>query len=212
MSFLLQLLSPMSQITHDTYLKLEAMGKAPISLPAEIYFGGDERLQKSPGAHHLPQYRKTGTWHLPALKEQRKRVAMDRAKRLINMKMSEVELRKVGGLEGVQTALKEHGLGISKDQHEIAELNAKHLSLESEVKRRDRDEAKAKIEKETGKKMESIEAEPINPAEDILKIVQSEALSKVSADDNLSSLENEEDKESNASQKSTSVNLELEPL
>lgn len=199
----------MSQISHDTYLRHEAKGRTPISLPAEVFFSGDTRLQKSPGAHHLPQYRNTGTYNLPALKEYRKRVAMDRAKRIIGMKMSEVELRMIGGLEGVQEALKEFGLTINKDQWAVAEINAKHLSLESEVKRKEREDAKIKMEKETGKKVETIDAEAVNPNEDIVSIVAAEMKLKPSADDDLSSLMNEEDKERGAS-KSAGVEVEFE--
>lgn len=187
----------MSQITHDQYLRLEALGKAPISLPAEIFFGGDERLQKSPGAHHLAQYRKTGTYDLPQLKEWRLRVAKDQAKRLLNSKMSEVELRKVGGIGGLQEKLKEHGLTINKEQWAVAEMHAKYLSLEAEAKKKDKEDMRIKVEETTGKKLEEIAAEPVNPHEDFLSAAIASATAKVTGDDDLSSLQNEDEKDGN---------------
>lgn len=192
----------MSEIKHAQFLKLQAMGKEPLNLPAEIYFAGNEELQKRPGAHHLPQYRQTGTYNLPAVKEMRKRVAMDRAKRLINMKMTEVELRKIGGIEALTKQLAEHGLSINEQQKEIASMHADMLTKEWEAKRKDRlDEKLAQLAK-AGQAYEEVKADLLPPV-DAVKATQAAQSVRLAPSEDLSSLkdESQKDKEAEAGQK-----------
>lgn len=204
----------MSELSHKQFLHLQAMDRTPIALPAEIYFGGNEILQKTPGAHHLPQYRQTGTYHLPQLKEWRKRVAMDRAKRLLNMKMSETELRNIGGVEGVKEGLAEHGLGISGKQFEIAKMNATSLELEGEAKKMSREQDKKAMEEKLGKKLDEIKADESPPDDPIAAALKASA-AKVTGDNDLSSLTSEEDKDKEAKKhpsESTNEDVSFENL
>ncbi len=87
--------------------ELIAMGREPIELPADIHFAGHETLQRAKCSgdcpdedcrcpqtrHHLPQYKRTGTYYHPELAKQRLRVAEDRVKRLQSYKASAVEER-----------------------------------------------------------------------------------------------------------------------
>lgn len=112
----------MAQLTYDRAQQLEEMGRKPISLPADIFFGGNELLQKTPGPHHRPEFRTTGTYNHPNLVEYRKRVAVDRANRFLGGTMSKTELQKVGGAEGIKEALKEHGLALDVENVDIIEM------------------------------------------------------------------------------------------
>ncbi len=186
----------MSNITHDQYQKLSAMGKAPINLPADIYFAGNITLQKSPGVHHRPEFRQTGTYYHPLLVAQREREAKDAAKRLIDGKMSEPEHRKIGGLKGLQEKLAEHGLTLTSEQGEVAKMYDDSLSLTGEMKVKERELQHAAIESVTGKKYEPIVQEPAHIKDDILQAAMSAAKAMVKGDDDLSSLRSEDEKDS----------------
>jgi len=112
----------MANIAMTKYQQLEAMGRPPISRPAEINFGGSEELQRAhcdtpecedgkctcgKGMHHLPQYQKTGTYMHPALVQERLRVAGDRVERFKKLTMSEPERRKYApnGMKSLKDAL-----------------------------------------------------------------------------------------------------------
>lgn len=177
----------MSQLTHERFLQLQDMGREPIRLPAEIHFGGNERLQKTPGNHHLPKYRKSGTWDHPLNVAQRKRVVTDQATRLLNGTMSEVTLRKIGGLPGLQKRLEEFNLRIDEDQWSMMETNAESLDLEYEAKKHDRDEFKKNYEEKTGNKLEALEPEPVNPREDVVKQEIQAKNARISPQDDLRS-------------------------
>lgn len=187
----------MSELSHKQYLNLQAMGREPISLPAEIYFAGNEILQKSPGGHHLPQFRETGTFNHPSLKAQRKRVAMDKAKRILNMKMTEVELRQSGGLPGIKESLKEHGLTINEKQWEIAKMNADNLTLEGEARRAGKVEGRKILEEKLGKPVEEIKADEAKPIDPIAAAMKASAISML-GDNDLSSNKSEEEKDREA--------------
>lgn len=177
---------------------LQEMGREPINLPADIYFAGDEILQKTPGNHHRPEFRKTGTYNHPNVRKQRQRVAQDRATRLINGKMTEVELRKVGGMDGLNKALAEFGLKIDEEQMEVALMNANMLAEEGNAKRMDRDEAKRKVLAEHGIVYQPIEAEKtaVSPQQHA-RDAAAAAMAKPEADEDLSSLKDESEKDGN---------------
>ena len=117
----------MANIKHEQYEKLVAQGREPIPLPYEIFFNGNEVLQKAPGVHHLEQFRTTGTYNHPNLQKNRKRIAVDAAKRLLNGKMNPVSLRQLGGVVGIKKRLEEFGLEINEEQQTIIDRNAGFL-------------------------------------------------------------------------------------
>lgn len=177
-------------------MQLQEMGREPISLPEKIYFAGNETLQKTPGNHHLPQYRKTGTYNHPSLKMYRKRVAMDRAKRLINNKMTEVELRKVGGMEGLQRSLSEFGLKIDQEQMEVALMNANALEEDGKAKKEMREEQKMIEMAKLGIKYVPVEADRQKPVDVVRATIRAQH-TQVPADEDLSSLKDESEKDKN---------------
>lgn len=169
----------MSELTMKRYRELVALGRAPIDLPAEIYFNGDERLQKAhcetlscpigacrcgKGRHHLPEYQKTGTYDHPNLVAHRERVAADRLGRLVNGKMSDAEMRKIGNVDTLY-ALAEPEI------HEVAQANVEAVQ-------------KAAIQKAAvAPKRPKIAAEPVNPLEpDVVKKAAAAATSVPAVD------------------------------
>lgn len=99
----------MSELKHKQFKTLVQMDRAPIDLPAEIYFAGNVKAQRSvctrgcpdgkcicTGRHHLPKYQKTGTYWLKELCQQRLRDAQDHLNRLMNGKSSDAENRDMG--------------------------------------------------------------------------------------------------------------------
>lgn len=186
----------MARLTMERFMQLQEMGREPISLPASIFFGGNEVLQKTPGNHHLPQFRKSGTFNHPSLRAWRKRVAMDRAKRLINNKMSEVELRKCGGIAGLQKALEEFGLAIDADQKEVALMNANALEMDGKAKREMHESQKIIEMAKLGIKYTPIPEDTTKPV-DVVKATIRAQKTKVAAEDDLSSLKDESEKDKN---------------
>ncbi len=180
----------------ERFMQLQEMGREPISLPEDINFGGNETLQKTPGNHHRPQFRKTGTYNHPSLKAYRKRVAMDRAKRLINNKMTEVELRKCGGMEGLQRSLAEFGMKIDAEQMEVALMNAGALEEDGKAKKEMREEQKMLEMAKLGIKYVPVEADTTKPV-DVVKAVARAKATKVSADEDLSGTKDEAEKDGN---------------
>jgi len=176
----------MSKLTYDRVQQLEKMGRPPIELPAEIFFGGNEKLQKTPGRHHLPQYRETGTYNHPNLVAHRKRVAGDRVQRLANSKMSDVEFTAMGGIDGLRAALKEHGLGLNEKAMEVVTEQAQELQAKVEVKKMEWDQRVQSFEAQTGKKHNPVVAEPVNPHENIVAAAEAAANAKVTGSDDLS--------------------------
>lgn len=177
-------------------MQLQEMGREPISLPEKIFFGGNETLQKSPGNHHMPQYRQTGTYNHPAVRQYRKRVAMDRAKRLINNKMTEVELRKIGGMDGLQKALAEFGMKIDNDQMQVAMMNASALEEDGKAKMQMREEQKIIEMAKLGMKYVPVEADKAAPV-DVVKATIRAQKTKLAAENDLSSLKDESEKDGN---------------
>lgn len=180
----------------ERYQKLEEMGRTPISLPASIFFGGNEILQKTPGNHHLPQFRKSGTFNHPSIRAYRKRVAIDRANRLKKNKMSEVELRKIGGLPGLQTALGEFGLKINEEDMEVVQMNASALEADGTAKREYNEQQKIVEMARLGIKYVPMVADNARPV-DVVKATTQAQNKRVSADDDLSSLKDESEKDNN---------------
>jgi len=125
----------MGKITHSRYEQLVEMGREPITLPYEIFFNGNKTLQKTHGSHHLGQYRNTGTYFHPSLVAQRKREALDYAKRLLNGSMSAVTLRKIGGASAINEMLAEFNLSVDEEQMEIINMNADFLSSEYDARK-----------------------------------------------------------------------------
>lgn len=192
----------MARLTMERFMQLQEMGREPISLPDKIYFGGNEVLQKTPGNHHMPQFRKTGTYNHPSLRAQRKRVAMDRAKRLINGKMTEVELRKVGGMPGLQAALAEFGLKIDAEQMEVAMMNATALDEDGKAKHEMREEqkmlemAKLGMKYTPGDSVKTVDNEVMTPKKLVAAVARANA-TKIKPEDDLSSLKDESEKDGN---------------
>lgn len=187
----------MSKLTITQYEKLRDMGKEPIHLPADIFFGGDERLQKTPGAHHRPEFRKTGTYMHPSVVENRRRVWTDRAKRLVKGKMSEVELRKCGGLGGINQALEEFGIKLDPESMQMAEMHEVSLQQEFEAKKADREEFKHQFETKTGKKWEDVNEDltPVNEKE-LLKAAATAATAQpTNSEENLRSITEVDDED-----------------
>ena len=180
----------------ERFMQLQEMGREPISLPEKIFFAGNETLQKTPGNHHLSQFRKTGTYNHPSLKAYRKRVAMDRAKRLINNKMTEIELRKCGGMAGLQASLNEFGMKIDEEQMEVALMNANALEEDGKAKKQMREEQKMLEMAKLGIKYVPAEADNARPV-DVVKATIKAQNTKVAADDDLSSLKDESEKDGN---------------
>lgn len=156
----------MAEMKLKQYRALEAAGAEPdIQLPAEINHAGDERLQKAycdtpsckegnclcgKGAHHLPQYQKTGTYNHPMLVRYRAKVARDRARRFNRMQMSSTELKKIGGPAAL---IQDPG-----------EAHIQQESFEDQVRNQE------VLRRENRKGRPAIEAEPINPYEpDVVK-------------------------------------------
>lgn len=185
-------------------MQLQEMGREPISLPASIFFGGNETLQKTPGNHHLPQFRKTGTYNHPSIRAWRKRVAMDRAKRLINNKMSEVELRKCGGMAGLQKSLEEFGLKVDEEQMEVALMNANALEQDGKAKHEMREEQKMLEMAKLGLKYVPAEADKAAPV-DVVRATVRANNTRLEADDDLSSLKDESEKDGNSLGKSDMI-------
>lgn len=187
-------------------MKLEEMGRAPISLPAAIFFGGNEILQKTPGNHHLPQFRKTGTYNHPSIVAYRKRVAIDRANRLKKNKMTEVELRKIGGVQGLQTALAEFGLHINEGDMEVVMMNAGALEQEGQAKREYNEQQKVIEMARLGIKYTPAVADTAKPV-DVVKATAQAQNKKLAADDDLSSLRDESEKDNNQLTKQEEISL-----
>lgn len=182
----------------ERFMQLQEMGREPISLPESIYFAGNVALQKTPGNHHLPKYRKTGTYNHPQVRAQRKREVMDMAKRLINNKLQEVSLRKIGGLEGLQSALAEFGLTIDKDQMEVAQMNAKFLEQDGFAKKQMREEQKMFEMAKLGLKYVPAEEDktPYPVAAQVRDVVRSQK-TKLAPEDQLDSLRDDADRDGN---------------
>jgi hypothetical protein len=182
----------------ERFMQLQEMGREPISLPDKIYFAGNVTAQKTPGNHHLPQFRKTGTYNHPALRAQRKREAMDFAKRLLNGKLTEVTLRKIGGIKGLQDRLEEFNFKIDEEQMQIALMNAESLEQEGQAKKQMREEQKILEMARIGIKYEPLTEEKaaFTPKAQIAAIQRSQK-TKVSADEDLSSLRDEAEKDGN---------------
>lgn len=186
----------------ERFMQLQEMGREPISLPDRIFFGGNEILQKTPGNHHLPQFRKTGTFNHPSIRAYRKRVAMDRAKRLINSKMTEVELRKVGGMEGLQKSLAEFGLKIDQEQMEVAMMNATALEEDGRAKRELSENqkviemARLGIKYTPGDRDKTIDNEVMTPKKLSSAVARANS-TKLAPEDDLSSLKDESEKDGN---------------
>ncbi len=119
----------MAHVTETQRKKLLELGRPPIELPAEIFFGGNESLQRAPGRHHLPQYQKTGTYMHPNLVKHRLRVAEDQLKRALEMKMSETERKLLGG--GDPAMLKAN---VDKYKKEWLEVIGKEMQMEIQEK------------------------------------------------------------------------------
>lgn len=185
-----------AKLTMERYQKLEEMGRAPISLPSDIFFGGNEILQKTPGNHHRPQFRKTGTFNHPSIRAYRKRVAIDRANRLKKNKMSEVELRKIGGLQGLQSALAEFGLKINEEDMEVVLMNASALESDGLAKREYNEQQKVVELARLGIKYVPMVADNAKPV-DVVKVTTQAQNKRVAADDDLSSLKDESEKDNN---------------
>lgn len=186
------------------------MGKRPISLPADIFFGGDERLQKTPGAHHRPEYRKSGTYDHPNVVEWRQRVWTDRAKRLVKGKMSEVELRKIGGLAGINKGLEEFGIKIDPESLQVAEMHEVSLQQEFEAKKADREEFKHQFESKTGKKWEDVSEDPTPVSEkEILKAAAEARIAQpTNSEENLRSItevDDEDERRETGAQEPTNI-------
>ena len=181
----------MGKITHSRFEQLVEMGREPINLPYEIYFNGNETLQKTPGAHHLEQYRSTGTYNHPNVKEQRKRETLDYAKRLLNGKMSGVTLKKIGGVKGLNMRLQEFGMAIDDDQTEIINMNASFLESEYAARKQDSEDERKKAGREEVKQEPKVGDTEKKTVEGAKKA----ATTKLSAQDDLSSGdENEKEK------------------
>lgn len=178
----------MGKITHSRFEQLVEMGREPINLPYEIYFNGNETLQKAKGSHHLEQYRSEGTYNHPSVKAQRKREALDYAKRLLNGKMSSVTLRKIGGIGGIKTRLEEFGLTIDQEQMEVINMNADFLSAEYEARKTVSEE-----ERKASGRVEAVQ-EPEAPNKDdvLAKAAEKAAEAKLSPANDLSSGDEEE--------------------
>lgn len=187
-----------ARLTMERFMQLQEMGREPISLPESIYFGGNVALQKTPGNHHLPRYRKTGTYNHPQVRAQRKREALDMAKRLINNKLQEVSLRKLGGLAGLQERLAEFGLTIDKDQMEVAQMNANALEQDGMAKKKMREEQKIIEMARLGIKYEPAEAEktPYTAQQQVRDVVRAQN-AKLKSEDNLSSLKDDSELDGN---------------
>jgi hypothetical protein len=179
----------------ERFMKLQEMGREPIALPEQIYFAGNITLQKTPGNHHLPQYRKTGTYNHPALRAMRKREALDMAKRLINNKLTEVSLRKIGGLVGLQERLSEFGLKIDNEQMEVAQMNAHALEEDGKAKHQMREEQKMLEMAKLGIAYKPLEAEktPFSPKEQVNAVIRAQKAKPAPADDLSSRDDSEKD-------------------
>jgi hypothetical protein len=183
----------------ERFMQLQEMGREPISLPESIYFAGNVALQKMPGNHHLPKYRKTGTYNHPQVKAQRKREVLDMAKRLINNKLQEVSLRKVGGFQGLQEALAEFDLTIDKEQMAVARMNAEFLEQDGMAKKKMREEQKMLEMARLGIKyepLESIDKQVFTPKQMSSAVVRAKN-AKLAPEDNLSSLKDDSELDGN---------------
>lgn len=156
----------MAELTGAQRRKLEELGREPISLPAEIYFAGNEQKQ-----------RENGTYNHPNLVKNRLRIAMDRLERARKEIMSDTEKAKIGVKgdnnelisnleEDVRVAQKNLAsvLGM-KLEEEISSLN---LSDKAE-KKEEKKEEKADL---TEEKKEEKEEDKVEDPAPIVKTVK----------------------------------------
>lgn len=101
----------MPQLTADQLENLIKMDRTPIYVSEEIWFGGNEVKQKTPGMHHLEEYRTTGTYNHPLNIKVRKRGLQDLARALATGKMNTVSFKnKIGNLQQFISKCKEHDI------------------------------------------------------------------------------------------------------
>ncbi len=90
----------MAELTASAYKRLYELGRSPSLINANIWFGGNEALQKAPGRHHLKEFQATGTYNHPQVAKERQQRLKDLVRRLSEGKMNAVTYKnKIGNLQ-----------------------------------------------------------------------------------------------------------------
>lgn len=83
----------MPELSAAGYKRLRAFNRMPHDINVNIWFDGNETLQKKPGKHHLKEFQETGTYDHPEVVRVRQDLLRDLVKRLAEGKMSPITFK-----------------------------------------------------------------------------------------------------------------------